>query len=192
MPLPPHPANNGPCLFPDARLVFLHGKESGPAGSKSKALAQACHAEGAGFWAPDFQAWPGPSERLAAACSVQPRQYPGQNLILAGSSLGGYLALRLAQAWKPQAMLLMAPAVGMQRYPDPASPPAPDCPCFVCAGLQDDIVPPENIRRWASQCAFPPQLRFAPDGHRLGNSLPLILTLFGQCLLACRPTNPCA
>ena len=188
--MPADPANPGQCAFPEARLVFLHGKESGPAGSKSKALAEACQAAGAGFWAPDFQAWPEPAGRLQAALSMQPRQYPGQKLIVAGSSLGGYLALRLAQAWKPQAMLLMAPAVGMQGYPDPASPPAPSCPCFVCAGLQDETVCPDNIRLWASRSALPPNVLFCPDTHRLGNSLPLILDMFGQCLAACRILNP--
>lgn len=80
---------------------------------------------------------------------VRPR-YPELPLILAGFSFGAYVQSRVAQRIPPWHLLLVGPAVNL--FTLAAVPPG----TIVIHGERDQIVPAEEVRRWASAhgCTF--------------------------------------
>ncbi|MFO7576736.1 MAG: YqiA/YcfP family alpha/beta fold hydrolase [Pelovirga sp.] len=145
------------------KLLFLHGLESGPRGSKCQALEQVFGE----VLAPDCSGIADEQQRLA----VIRRQISGATLpfLVVGSSMGGLLALLLHQAL-PQAvagLVLCAPAL----HRDAANTLDLDSlpPTRVIHGRADRVVP------LAVSYPFGDRLLVVDDDHRLGNSLPVIL-----------------
>lgn len=116
------------------QVVFLHGLESGPGGTKGLALEEAFGAECPDFTGMDFQ------ERMKKMDEVYKDRF---NLILVGSSMGAILALHWANANidNVKAMVLIAPAIGVDRAGIPSEHPTPKCTTRILAGLQDDLIP---------------------------------------------------
>ena len=144
------------------QLVFLHGLETGPYGKKYQALKQMFGA----VIAPDCEGIKDPAERLQI---IQKRleNEPGPFLVV-GSSAGGLMALRLQQVDPRVAcMVLCAPAI----HTDAAAGLSPEGlpPTIIIHGIYDEVVPIDS-----SRCFRLPMLE-VEDGHRLDNSIPLIL-----------------
>lgn len=158
------------------RLVcFLHGKESGPWGSKIRHLAEIARARDWAVMSPDFQHTHDPHERLSELLATPPR---AERLVLCGSSLGGYVAARACPELRPRGLFLMAPALyfpGFDEEPEA-------CPrdTVVTHGWGDDIVPVDSALRFAR--ARRAQLHVFDDGHRLVDSLEALGGLFGALL----------
>ena len=74
-------------------------------------------------------------------------------LVLAGFSFGGYVALFAAQRCQPDALLLLAPAVGM--YPVPAANAHQSDKTLLIHGETDDVVPLQNAFDWAAAQDMP-------------------------------------
>ncbi|MDE2147349.1 MAG: alpha/beta hydrolase [Burkholderiales bacterium] len=105
-------------------------------------------------------------DALAVAAA---RRAPGQPLVLAGFSFGGYVAAqagaRLAASAPAERLVLVAPAVG--RFDVPPVP----ADTLVVHGEQDDVVPLAALMDWARPQALP--LTVLPGtGHFFHGNLP--------------------
>ncbi|MYN14080.1 esterase [Pusillimonas sp. TS35] len=93
-------------------ILYLHGFRSSPQSSKATLLAQAMRERGlAGQWlCPQLPASPAQAmalcERLIEQARDEHGMEPATDLVVIGSSLGGYYAGHLAEHWKCRAVLL--------------------------------------------------------------------------------------
>ena len=155
------------------RVVFLHGLESGPEGSKVKAIRDA----GYSVEAPDMR---GMSlvERVRDGFEVV---YNGDvsNTIIVGSSYGGAAAVEIAnrlvkRGLIPLGCVLCAPALYKDEYPIDGNPPNAACRTIIIHGEMDSVVPFAWSRGWAGGQSNV-SLITVDDGHRLSNSHEFIL-----------------
>jgi alpha-beta hydrolase superfamily lysophospholipase len=150
-------------------VLFAHGKESGPQGTKINALSQVALAHGWQPLAPDFQGMDDPQARVAKLLGVAARL--SGPLVLVGSSMGGYVMAEASRQLQPAAMLLLAPAVGIPFYPNPDPQPVAG-QLLAVHGWQDEIIPDELVIAWCRRHRVPLQL--VDDNHALTGSLPLL------------------
>lgn len=144
------------------QLVFLHGLETGPYGKKYQALKQMFGT----VISPDCEGVKEPQQRLKIIRRTLIDQ-PGPFLVV-GSSAGGLMAL-LLQRVDPRVagLVLCAPAIHTEAAADLSPEGLP--PTIIIHGIHDDVVPINS-----SRCFRVPMLE-VEDGHRLDNSIPLIL-----------------
>lgn len=154
-------------------VVFSHGKDGEPWGVKIRALAETARAEGYEVESVDYRGIDSVQERTAKlidACkSVR------GDLVLVGSSLGGFVTLSAAAALHAGGVFLMAPAIYMEGLPA-LRPGGCDCPVTIVHGLQDEVVPFDHSVRYARDHDV--ILHLLHDNHRLHNNLMFIRTLF--------------
>ncbi|MFN2257258.1 MAG: alpha/beta hydrolase [Desulfuromonadaceae bacterium] len=144
------------------QIVFLHGLETGPYGKKYQALKQMFGT----VVAPDCEGVKDPAVRLRII-QQHLEDEPGPFLVV-GSSAGGLMALRLQQVDPRVAcMVLCAPAIHTKTAAGLSPEGLP--PTIIIHGIYDEIVPIDS-----SRCFRVPLLE-VEDGHRLDNSIPLIL-----------------
>ncbi len=152
-----------------ATVIFCHGKESGPNGTKIRHLAPLAEKAGWTVLAPDFRDLPDPEarvERLLAACDGLTRP-----LVLVGSSMGGYVAIRASETLRPEGLLLLAPAVGLPGYPQRA--PAPRAGRVLAIhGWRDEVIPSGIVIDWARNLRL--ELQLVDDGHSLTGRLAVL------------------
>ena len=143
-------------------VVFSHGQESGPWGTKIKIMAETAKALGCDADSVDYRGIADPTarvEKLVAYC--EPLQAP---LILVGSSMGGHVATAAADTVNAVGLFVLAPAYYMPGYED-LTPPAPQMPVSIVHGWDDDVVPVENSIRYARECKA--TLHIVDGDHRL-------------------------
>jgi pimeloyl-ACP methyl ester carboxylesterase len=145
------------------QLVFLHGLESGPHGSKYQTLARLGLGE---VLAPNCEGIQDPALRLQI---IERELTDHRRMVLVGSSFGGLMALLYA-AKHPQrvaGLVLCAPAV---HRPDLCEPPdvTPGFPVRVLHGRQDDVVPLASVQAYCQAQGLP--LTLVDDDHRLGKN----------------------
>lgn len=152
-------------------ILFLHGQESGPFGSKYQSLAAAYPGR---VLSPDFSGQELPERLETAKAFIAQQSAP---LILVGSSLGGLLAVMLAEALPGRfaGLLLLAPALHLPE--GQIFPPLPKH-TVVLGGLQDTVIPAEPLTTWCAARQVP--LVWVDDDHRLINSHGKILALVGE------------
>ncbi len=147
-------------------VVFSHGQESGPWGSKIRAMSDQVRNMGCGVESIDYQGIADPTDRvtkLIAACTEIDAP-----LILVGSSMGGHVATAAASAVKAVGLFVLAPAYYMEGF-EALTPSAPDIPTVIVHGWHDDIVPVDNSIRFARACAA--TLHIVDGGHRLTENI---------------------
>lgn len=155
----------------EPRVVFAHGKESGPWGSKIQHLAGVAEALGFAVESLDYSDLMDPVARVERLTTHAP---VGTPLVLVGSSMGGYVSAMACEALEPDALLLMAPAFYLDGYPgEPRGCPSDS---IVIHGWGDDIVPLDSSLRFARERQA--ALHIVDDGHRLAESIDLIGELF--------------
>ena len=166
-------------------VVFSHGKESGPLGSKICALMRVAELQGAQTLSvnyredPDGTAIdhdaPGEADRRVAQLLATP--LPAHDrLVLVGSSMGGYVSTVASENLKPDGLFLLAPAFYLPGYA--CQDPVPYATStLIVHGWGDDVVPPGNSIDFARRhrCA----LHLLDGDHRLNAALPAIEPLFG-------------
>ncbi len=140
---------------PHGLLVVLHGADQ----TAAEAFARWRAALDAGFVlvavessqrnTPSYRSWPDPvigDRDVARAYRALPEGYDGLPLVVAGFSAGGRQALRWALAGapgRPNAFVVVAPAVSPDRLPDPVEAVARGCTGVVLLGDSDDDVGPD-------------------------------------------------
>ncbi|HEY9544780.1 MAG TPA: YqiA/YcfP family alpha/beta fold hydrolase [Solimonas sp.] len=158
-------------------IVFAHGKESGPWGIKIKHLAKTAEQRGFDVISPDYRHTQEPQARIDQLITLRPQ---ARRLVLAGSSMGGYVSAMACAALRPQALFLMAPAV---HFPFPGWDGEPQDipkPCTVVHGWHDRIVPLAQAQRFARE--HNAALHILDSDHTLNDQLPMLDRLLDQLL----------
>lgn len=158
-------------------VLFAHGKESGPWGSKIKHLAQIADQHGAKVLSPDYSAIPNPDHRVRHLLSLP--LVPHSQLILVGSSMGGYVSTVASEALKPAGLFLMAPAFYLDGYAN-QNPVSGAEHTLIVTGRQDEVIPVEHSIRFAQQ--HQAELRLLDGDHRLNAVLPQVGEMFDEFL----------
>jgi pimeloyl-ACP methyl ester carboxylesterase len=161
-----------------ATVVFSHGKESGPWGSKITAMAAVARDLNIAVESVDYRGMDDPQARVeklvAAAAALQ------GGVVLVGSSLGGHVSAAAAARVRPSGLFLLAPAFYMPGF-EAYTPQDVTCPTTIVHGWHDDIVPVENGIRWAREHAA--TLHVLDSEHRLENQIETICELLRAFLL---------
>ncbi|WP_369796324.1 alpha/beta hydrolase [Snodgrassella sp. CFCC 13594] len=90
---------------------------------------------------------------LAVADYARAQHPQATQFVLSGFSFGGYVALFAARTAKPDALLLIAPAVG--KYTVPAPPAFDALRTLLIQGEDDDVIPLKNGLVWAAEQGMP-------------------------------------
>jgi pimeloyl-ACP methyl ester carboxylesterase len=160
-------------------VVFSHGQESGPWGRKIAALAEVARAEGYDAHSVDYRGIDEPRARVSRLVDFC-KELAG-DLVLVGSSLGGYVAVASASLLHARGVFLMAPALYLEGLP-PLRTGVLDCPAAVVHGWRDEVVPFEHSVRFAQ--AYKAALHLLESDHRLHNQVRVIQYLFEYFLIA--------
>lgn len=156
-------------------VYFSHGQGSGPWGSKIKAMAKAVDALGCNAKSVDYRGIDDPKERvekLIAECGNVAKP-----LILVGSSMGGYVATAAATHLNAIGLFVLAPAYYIAKY-EHLTPPPPNIPISIVHGWHDEIIPPTNSIRFASECCA--TLHLVNGDHRLTENIDEIIYYLTQ------------
>ena len=158
-------------------VIFSHGQESGPWGTKIRAMSERAKSLGCAIDSIDYQGIADPTERVEKL----KRECAGidDTLILAGSSMGGHVATAAADALGAAGLFVLAPAYYMEGYEE-LTPPHPGMPFAIVHGWHDDVVPVDNSIRYARECAA--TLHLVDGDHRLTANIDEINEYFEQFL----------
>jgi pimeloyl-ACP methyl ester carboxylesterase len=165
--------------LPTRYVVFSHGKESGPWGRKIIALSETAKGEGYSVESIDYRGIDSPEQRVAKLVESC-RGLQGE-LVLVGSSFGGFVSVAAASFLHARGVFLMAPALYMQGLPELRAR-AVDCPVEIVHGWNDDVVPLEHSMRFARE--YGAALHVVADDHGLHASIRRIKHLFEYFLVS--------
>ena len=164
---------------PDMKVVFSHGKESGPWGFKIQRLAGIAEDRGCVVESIDYTDTMDPDVRVDRLLSVLRGET--EEFVLVGSSMGGYVALVASDKVDAKAIFLMAPALYIpdyrhQRYPSRSQ------HIEIVHGWSDDIIPVENSIRYAREADC--TLHLISGDHALNGVIDVVANLFENFLRA--------
>jgi pimeloyl-ACP methyl ester carboxylesterase len=160
-------------------VVFSHGLESGPWGKKIAALAEVARNEGYDAHSVDYRGIDEPRARVAKLVDFC-KELSG-DLVLVGSSMGGFVAVASASLLHARGLFLMAPALYVEGLPELRQG-VVDCPTAVVHGWLDDVIPYEHSVRFAH--TYRAALHLVEGDHRLHNQVRVIQYLFEYFLIA--------
>ena len=156
-------------------VVFSHGQESGPWGTKIQSMAATVRALGCRAESVDYQGIADPTERVDKL--VAEWADVDEPLVLVGSSMGGHVATAAAAQLGAVGLFVLAPAYFMPGF-ESLTPPAPAIPISIVHGWNDDVVPVANSIRFAEECRA--DLHILDAGHRLTGSIDAINRLLAR------------
>jgi predicted esterase len=165
-------------------VIFSHGQESGPWGTKITAMAEMVKELGCTAESIDYQGIEDAGERvekLVAAC-----EGVDDALILVGSSMGGHVATAAAAKVGAEGVFVLAPAFYMQGYEE-LTPPPPEVPMCIVHGWRDEVVPADNSIRFARECSA--ELHLIDGDHRLTDKLTEITAYLKRFIGRLQPTS---
>ncbi len=147
-------------------VIFSHGQESGPWGTKIRAMADLVKGMGCKADSIDYQGIADPTERVEKC--VRECADISDRLVLIGSSMGGHVATAAAERLGAAGLFVLAPAYFMDGHED-LTPESPSMPFCIVHGWDDDIVPVENSIRYAANCSA--TLHIVDGDHRLAANI---------------------
>lgn len=159
-------------------VLFAHGKESGPWGTKIKYLARIARRQRFKVESPDYSDTTDAALRVKMLLKINPEAK--KHLVLVGSSMGGYVSAVASRSLKVSGLFLLAPAFYLLRYPE-LDPNPRAVRTTIIHGWRDNIVPVENSVRYAKE--FKSDLHILDSDHRLTDVLPQIGKIFEDFLL---------
>lgn len=166
--------------------ILSHGFESGPDATKVTALAEVAERLGWSHERPDYTDLdarrdisslgdvPARLERLRGLASAAAARGP---LVLAGSSLGAYIAGRVSLEVPVQGLFLLAPPTTMGPLPDLDAAPIP---VSIIHGWDDELIPAQAVVDWALPRRA--RLLLVDDSHRLSGHVEASAQAFAQLL----------
>ena len=157
-------------------VVFAHGRDSGPWGTKITALAEVARKEGYTALSPDYSHTTDPKARLTQLLESCP--HPSGHLVLVGSSMGGYVSAAAASQLQVSGLFLMAPALYFGGYELPGPVRVPHC--VVVHGWRDAVIPVEVGIRFARE--HHAELIVLDEDHSLTGQMDILTTIFAQFL----------
>ncbi len=158
-------------------VIFSHGQESGPWGTKIRAMAEKARTMGCAVDSIDYQGIADPTERVEKC--VRECAAIDDELVLVGSSMGGHVATAAAQRAGAIGLFVLAPAYFMEGY-EGLTPEPPAIPICIVHGWHDDIVPVDNSIRYARSCSA--TLHLVDGDHRLTANIEEINNYLGRFL----------
>lgn len=144
------------------RLIWSHGRDAAPWGGKSLEMAERARAMGLELEAVDYTSTLDPDRRVEML--LEHLSGETRPVLLAGSSMGGYVSAAAALRRPVAGLFLLAPALylegyAMQDFAGLAG------PVTVIHGWGDDVVPVDHSIRFARGLAA--RLLLLDAGHRL-------------------------
>jgi len=147
-------------------VVFSHGKDGEPWGSKIVAMAEVARGRGYAVESMDYRGMDNPRDRVEHLLAFGSRISGSR--VLVGSSLGGHVSAAASTALQARGLFLLAPAFympGFEQYtPKPAN-----CPITIVHGWRDDIVPVDNSVRFARE--YRATLHVIDSDHRMAANI---------------------
>jgi pimeloyl-ACP methyl ester carboxylesterase len=153
-------------------VVFSHGKESGPWGSKITRMAAVVRDLNLGVESVDYRGIDDPAARVEKLLGVG-REIAGP-MVLVGSSMGGHVSAAAATRLQAAALFLLAPAFYMPGF-EQYTPQDVAVPTAIVHGWHDDIVPVDSSIRWAREHRA--TLHLLDSNHRLEDQIDAICVL---------------
>ena len=147
-------------------VIFSHGQESGPWGTKIRAMADLVRSMGCDADSIDYQGIADPTARVEKL--ITETRGIDDDLVLVGSSMGGHVATAAAAELDAAGLFVLAPAYYIDEF-EALTPDAPDIPICIVHGWRDDIVPVDNSIRFARQCRA--TLHIVDGDHRLTSNI---------------------
>lgn len=164
-------------------VIFSHGKETGPWGTKIRRLAEVAKSADWQVISADYAALTGQvdapaQDRLAALLALP---LPAHScLALVGSSMGGWVSAAAAEILQPAGLFLLAPALGMPSYPSQWPAMLQGTDIEITHGWADDVIPAQNSIIFAERTRA--RLQLVNDDHRLSQSLDALCANFAAFL----------
>ncbi len=156
------------------KIIFSHGKESGPWGSKIKRLAEVATSFDCTVESIDYSDTLDPDKRVQRLNAVLARET--DDVVLVGSSMGGYVSLVSSETFDIKGIFLLAPALYIEGYQVQIYPFHPNVE--IVHGWSDDVIAPQCSMRYAQRMQCP--LYLIDGDHRLTSSLERVESLFAQ------------
>jgi len=161
-------------------VLFAHGKESGPWGAKIRSLAKVAERLGAIVESPSYEGMDDADERVQRLLGLSLPAH--DQLVLVGSSMGGYVSVEASAVLKPAGLFLMAPAVYLDRPGFSQQHPRSGARhTTIAMGWNDEAIPVANVIRFAE--AERAALHLVDDNHRLTASQPMLDLLLERLLI---------
>ncbi|MDH5680592.1 MAG: alpha/beta hydrolase [Spirochaetota bacterium] len=132
----------------DITVIFSHGLESSPQSRKIVYLSEISRSLGLSCQAPDYRFTQDPDRRVQSLLSLC-ESISGE-VILVGSSMGGYVSVVASEIMKPKGLFLMAPAFFLSGYNRQSFKPGSST-VTVIHGWHDELIPPENVFRFSRE-----------------------------------------
>jgi pimeloyl-ACP methyl ester carboxylesterase len=154
------------------KVIFSHGKESGPWGSKIKRLAKVAQAHGCITDSIDYSDQLNPDRRVERLIKTLNNQ--SEDIILVGSSMGGYVSLVASEKFNVKGLFLLAPALYMNGYQKQTYTKTTNIE--IVHGWSDDIVLPEKSIQFCQ--SNDSTLHLISGDHRLNSSIDIVTRLF--------------
>ena len=156
-------------------ILFSHGKESGPWGRKITAMSKICDERGIAYDSVDYTDLPNDAEARVERLAKRVREMD-ELPVLVGSSMGGYVSTVVSGRFPVPGLFLMAPALyisgyAVQEYDSQAR------HIEVVHGWSDAVIPVELSMQFSRRMNCTQHV--VAGGHRLDDSLPELLVLFG-------------
>jgi len=155
-------------------VIFSHGKESGPNGTKIRALSGIAEKHGLSVESIDYTDTMDQEMRVNRLVELGGKG-TGRPLILVGSSMGAYVSLVAAKELKPDGVFLMAPALYIPGWQVQSY--TTDVPLVsMVHGWSDEIISPDNVIKYAREAKC--DLHLMKADHRLSDSLETVGDVF--------------
>ena len=159
------------------KIIFSHGQESTPYGSKIKALTAIANNKNIVTESIDYRNIESPDQRVKHLINTIENKYKNEDIILVGSSMGGYVSIVTAKIIQTHGVFLLAPALYMdkekyniQNYNEI------NTECVVVHGYSDDIIPYNNSVIFGNKTKS--TIHLIDGDHRLNSSLSEVENLF--------------
>lgn len=158
------------------KVIFSHGKESGPWGSKIKRLASTAERFGYQVDSIDYTDMLDPDLRVERLLNVL--SGIEEEVTLVGSSMGGYVSLVASENVATKGLFLLAPALYMPGYKKQEY----HCRTHVevVHGWSDNVIPAEHSIKFAK--VNHASLHLVAGDHRLKSSIDEVDALFAHFL----------
>jgi predicted esterase YcpF (UPF0227 family) len=162
-------------------VYLLHGRDSSPLSVKIKRLSAIATSLGWKVVAPDLSAIKDPDLRVTLFLDSVANN--GAKSVIVGSSMGGYVALMASKVLKPDALLLLAPALNLGGYSEKDPRPVAGETTIV-HGWNDHLIDPATVFEFAADHLS--TLHLVDDDHSLQQTLTFIESVFASMLNRCR------
>lgn len=146
-------------------IHFIHGKESGPWGSKITYLANLVREMGFDVESLDYSSTHDPHKRITMLAEAHTQRATSY---LVGSSMGGWVALSATAKISVKGIFLLAPALDIDGYP-PYEVGIDGNAIEIIHGWHDSLIPWQNAVNFSHKhkCS----IHLVDDDHRLQNRL---------------------